>query len=188
MSKQKASKLDQYAETLLEMDDQKKTLVEIQTWLKAEGVTASTGRLSEFLESLRSSRRETILLSQITSGARQTAEVEAAFQKNPAAELETLVKLHRVLILNLTTKGVANPEFLKLADQMTNTVLSFFSAKTKGAHKEREVTLAEAKAAEAKKTDGQKALEYCLAESKGTPAEELFKSAFAALKTARAIK
>ncbi|HEX3855951.1 MAG TPA: hypothetical protein VHY30_01500 [Verrucomicrobiae bacterium] len=39
--------------------------------------------------------------------------------------------------------------------------------------------------ADAKKTDQQKALEYCLEESKGTAAEDLFKQAFAALKKAK---
>ena len=58
--------------------------------------------------------------------------------------------------------------------------------RTKAAFKERELTLKEAKSAEEKKSDQQKALEYCLAEAKGTPAEDLFAQAFAALKKVRA--
>ena len=56
---------------------------------------------------------------------------------------------------------------------------------SKGGFKERELALKEAKSAEEKKSNQQKALEYCLAEAKGTPAEELFAQAFAALKKVR---
>ena len=185
MSKQKKSKLDQYAVTLLEMDDAKKTLPEMLAWLKEEGVSVAPSTLSVYLESARRSRLQKKLLGQITTGAKQCREVEAEFAKNPAPELETLIKLHRVLILQLSTQGNAAPEFLKLSDQLTNTVLNCISAQTKARFKEREVSLAEAKAAESKKSDQQKALEYCLAEAKGTPAEDLFAQAFAALKKAR---
>lgn len=185
MSKSQKSKLDQFAETLADMDVAKASIADIQKWLKEEGVAVSTGRISTYLESLRSSRLRAQLLGQITSGAQQCRDVEKAFARNPAPELETLVKLHRVLIMKLSTAGNTDPEFLKLADQLTNTVLNHLSAQTKAAFKEREVSLAEAKQAEIKKDEQTKALEYCLAESKGTPAEELFKAAFAALKKAR---
>ena len=46
MPKQKKSKLDQYAVTLLEMDDAKKTLPEILAWLKEEGVSVAPSTLS----------------------------------------------------------------------------------------------------------------------------------------------
>jgi hypothetical protein len=59
--------------------------------------------------------------------------------------------------------------------------------RTKGAHKERQVALAEQKHVETKKDDGAKALEYCLEEAKQFPAvQELFKVAFAALRKAKA--
>jgi hypothetical protein len=186
MPKQKKSKLDQYAVTLLEMDAAKKTLPEILAWLKEEGVSVAPSTLSVYLESARSARLKQKLLGQITSGARQCREVEQEFAKNPAPELETLIKLHRVLILQLSTQGNTDPEFLKLSDQLTNTVLSCLSAQTKAAFKEREIFLKETQALEAKKSEQQKALEYCLAEAKGTPAEELFTQAFLALKKVRA--
>lgn len=185
--KAKPSKLDQFAETLLAMDDAKKTLVEMQAWLKEESVTVSSGRLSGYLASLRSSRLQASLLGQIATGAAQCRAVEKQFAQDPAPELETLIKLHRVLIMKLSTAGNAEPEFLKLADQMTNTVLACLSAQTRAAHKEREVVLAEQKQAETKKTEQEKALEYCLAAAKTLPAvAELFKAAFAALKKAQA--
>ncbi|NOS70067.1 MAG: hypothetical protein HOP33_09065 [Verrucomicrobia bacterium] len=53
MSKSKKSKLDQFAGTLAEMDVEKKTIDEMRAWLKGEGVSVSSGRLSVYLESLR---------------------------------------------------------------------------------------------------------------------------------------
>lgn len=146
--KERKSKLDQFARQLLQMDDEKKTLAEMVAWLKEEGVSASTGLLGGddgYLESLRSARRESLLLSQITSGARQCQEVEKQFGKNPAPELETLIKLHRVLILQLSTKGNTDPQFLKLADQLMRTAMEFVSGQTKAAHKERELQVSEGK-------------------------------------------
>ena len=187
MPKKIKSKLDQYAVTLLEMDDARKTLPEMIAWLKEEGVSVAPSTLSVWLESARQSRLQEKLLGRITSGARQCREVEAEFAKHPAPELETLIKLHRVLILQLSTEGNANPEFLKLSDQLTNTVLNCISAQTKANFKEREVTLAEQKAAETKKDEQTKALELCLDEARKFPAvQELFRAAFAALKKAKA--
>ena len=141
--KSKPSKLDQYAETLLEMDDARKTLADIQKWLKEEGVTVSTGRLSGFLASLRQSRLQAQLLGQITTGAAQVRAVEKQFAKDPAPELETLIKLHRVLILKLSTAGNLDPELLKMADQLMRTAMEFVSGQTKFKQKERELAVSE---------------------------------------------
>ena len=144
--KSKKSKLDQFATFLLEMDDEKKTLDEIQAWLKEEGCVVSRGGISNYLSGLRSERLQSRLLSQIASGAQQCAAVEKSFGKNPAPELETLVKLHRVLILQLSTQGNADPEYLKLADQLMRTAMEFVSGQTKLKIQERElVALAEEK-------------------------------------------
>ena len=145
MNKQKKSKLDQFAGTLADMDAAKKTIAEIQAWLKDEGCVVSTGAISNYLSSLRQARLQSALLGQIAAGANQVREVEKQFSKNPAPELETLIKLHRVLIMKLSTAGNADPEFLKLADQLMRTAMEFVSGQTKAAHKERELAVAEGK-------------------------------------------
>jgi hypothetical protein len=123
MSKQRESKLDQYAGPLADMEAEKKTLAEMLTWLKAEGVRCSASTLSRFLESARQSRLQEKLLAQIASGAEQCAAVEKSFGKNPAPELETLIKLQRVLILNLSTQATADPELIKLISQSFSSVM-----------------------------------------------------------------
>ena len=131
MPKQKKSKLDQYAVTLLEMDDAKKTLPEILAWLKEEGVSVAPSTLSVYLESARRSRLQKKLLAQITSGARQCREVEAEFAKNPAPELETLIKLQRVILLNLSTQANADPGLLELIGNSFKAVMDSEKLKLK---------------------------------------------------------
>jgi hypothetical protein len=54
------------------------------------------------------------LLAQITHGGRLCCEIEREFGRNPAPELETLIKLHRVLILKFSAEAHVNPELFKL--------------------------------------------------------------------------
>lgn len=179
--------LTPYAAPLLDKRLAGETIADLQKWLKEEGLTVGHSTVADFVSRLLQQRERELLLDRITSGASQVREVEERFKDNPAPELETLVKLHRVLILQLSTAGNSDPELLKLSDQLTNTVAQILSAQTKAHFKEREVTLAEQKAAEAKKSDQQKALEMCLDEAKEFPdVQQLFRAAFAALKEAKA--
>jgi len=179
----KESILKPHAATLLDMKLAGKTLEEMQAWLKDEGVKVGRSTVGDYVQQLYSKWEQDQLLNRIASGASQVRRVDEEFKKNPAPELETLIKLHRVLILQLSTSGQTDPELLKLSDQLTNTVLQALSAQTKAQFKEREVTLAENKAAEAKKSDQQKALEMCLEEAKEFPmVVAMFKTAFSTLK------
>ena len=71
MTKQRESKLDQYADILAAMEAEKKTLAEMQAWLKEEGVIVALSSLSRYLESARTRRLQEKLLGQIATGARQ---------------------------------------------------------------------------------------------------------------------
>jgi protoporphyrinogen oxidase len=67
--------------------------------------------------------------------------------------------------------------------------LKVLAADATGRFKEREVSLAESNAADAKKTEQEKALEFCLDEAREVPAaQEFFRKAFAELKKAKAPK
>jgi hypothetical protein len=152
--KSRASKLDQFAPQLADLDAEKKTLSDICDWLAAEGCKVSPSRVSEYLERLRSRRREAAILSQITNGARQSAEVEKQFGKNPAPQLDTIIKLHRVMIMQLATQAVDNPELITITNNLTKTVMDFVSGQTKAelekqklAQGERKLVLLEKKAA-----------------------------------------
>jgi hypothetical protein len=131
MSKQKSSKLDQFAEALLEMDSEKKTLAEMVTWLRDEGVAVSSGRLSEFLSSLRQQQLEQQLFGLIASGGRMNKELESAYKENPAPDLDRLITVTKSLVMSLQVKGAADPKLLNLANSMQQTVLSYVQGKTK---------------------------------------------------------
>lgn len=145
--KARSSKLDQFAATLADMDAEKKTLAEMIAWLKGEGCSISAGTLSEYLSAQRSARRQALMLSRIASGARQHQEVKTAFAKNPAPEIETLVKLHQVLIMQLSTQSLEDPELVKLADQLTRTVMEFISGQTKAELEKQKLALGERRVA-----------------------------------------
>ncbi|HEV2207317.1 MAG TPA: hypothetical protein VG167_00965 [Verrucomicrobiae bacterium] len=124
--KEKPSKLDAYAERLDEWFGEKKmTLEAVREQLRLDGCTVSISRLGEWWSQRQSRRLQDRLLEQIASGARQCQDVEKALGKSGAPELNTLIKLHRVLILKLSTEGNADPEKLELVNRMMREVQKF---------------------------------------------------------------
>jgi DNA-binding phage protein len=185
MPKKIASKLDRFAETLVAMESEEppKTLRAMQVFLEGEGVNVEQSTIGRFLSSLRSAREQEELLQMVATGSQQCQEIDAAFAKNPAPQLETVIRVFKVLIMQLATKGKTSPELLSMSNNLARTAIEFISGQTKAAFKEREIRLAEQKQAETKKDEATKALEYCLEEAKQSPAvQEYFKEAFAALK------
>ena len=96
--------------------------------------------------------RQQKLLNQIRRGAALCRALEHSLAANPAPEIETLIKLFRVLILKLSVEANAAPELLKLVNDLMKPVLDW--ARLEEKRKERE--FAEHKYA-AQKTAGEKA-------------------------------
>lgn len=148
--KARQNKLDRFAAKLADMDAEKKTLAEMQAWLAESGCRASSSAISVFLERQRSSRRQAELLAQIASGARQSQEVEKQFGRTPPPALDTLIKLQRVVLLNIATKAGADPELLKLVATTFSSVMESERIKIKRDELElgkRKMVLMEKKAA-----------------------------------------
>ncbi len=161
MAKKIESKLDRYAEQLSAMEAEGKTLAEMQAWLKAEACAISLSGLSRWLESARSARSQERFLTLVATGGRQCQELDAAFKKNPEPGIATLIKMFQVIILKLNIEGSANPENLKLADQLSRTALEFINGQTRAEFKrveldqaERKLKLSEQKAAQADQAKG----------------------------------
>lgn len=184
--KARKSKLDPYREQILEMERKNQGITEIRAWLLVKGLKASPQAISNFLTKHRQHRYEEFWLRHIYSGAQQCKEVETVFAENPAPAVETLIKMHRVLIMQLMTKEQEEePDMdrIKLSNQLTKTVLSCMAARTRTELKERELDLAEAKAVDARSAEQEKALQWCLDEVQAFPeVAALFKAAFEALK------
>ncbi len=134
--KRKASKLDAHGARLEEWFLGGKTLAEAQALLKAEGCAVSLSRLSDWWQARQNMRQEEVLLGQIASGARQCRDVEAAFGKDPAPELETIIKLQRVLIMRLSVSAHADPELLDLVARLTKPAMEWAKLSEKRAERE----------------------------------------------------
>lgn len=143
MSKPRHSKLDPFADGLAERDAQNVTLADMQAWLAENGCDVSLGRLSEFLSAQRQARMEATLLGRITNGSRLHSEVKAQFGENPAPELDTLIQLHRVLIMQLSAQAATSPELIQQASAAMRTVMEYTAGQTRAALESRKLELQE---------------------------------------------
>lgn len=97
---------------------------------------------------------QTKLLDQISRGAAQCREIERNLAGNPAPELETLIKLFRVIILKLSVEANVAPDLLKLVNALMKPVLDWARLEEKrkerefAEHKHHEQTAAERAARE----------------------------------------
>jgi len=143
MSKQKASKLDPFAETIRGMDKEGKTLAEMQEWLKEEGVSVAASTLSVFLESLRQAESEQALFGLIASGGRMNKELDKAYEENPAPGIDRLIAVTKSLVMSLQVKGAADPKLLNLANSMQQTVLAYTMGQAKAALEQQKLSIAD---------------------------------------------
>ena len=134
--KTKSSKLDPYAERLTEWFLEGKTLAEAREQLRQDGCSVSMSRLSVWWEARQAAMAAESLLRRITSGAEQVRSVERAFGKDPAPELATIIKLHRVLAMQFATAGASSPEMLELSERATRMALEFAKLEEKRAERE----------------------------------------------------
>lgn len=139
--KQKPSKLDGYAERLDEWFSGGMTLDQAKEQLRLDGCSVSRSRLGEWWSARLQGKQEDALLRQIATGARQHQDVLQEFAKHPAPELETIIKLHRVLILKLSTQANADPDMLELLGRLMKPTMEF----AKLQEKRRELELLEQK-------------------------------------------
>ncbi len=103
--------------------------------LRAPGGRANTGA-SLSSEEARQSIQEN-LLNQIAQGAKLCHEVEREFGDNPAPELETVIKLHRLMILKLSAEAHVKPQLLSHVHSLTKSALDW--ARLEEKRKDREL-------------------------------------------------
>src|SRR5947208_15031132 len=105
------SRLEDYADHLdAWFEEEEITLAAARERLTEAGCKVSPARLSAWRRARQWERMREQLLAQIAAGARHCKEVELEFGQNPPPELETLIKLHRVIILQLSAQAEAKPE------------------------------------------------------------------------------
>jgi hypothetical protein len=149
MSKQKNSKLDPFAERLDQWFTPKAkggdgfTLAQAQEQLRLDGCSVSTSRLGDWWEQRQSQKAQAAILSDIATAGRMNKELDKAFAKNPAPEIERLIQVTKTLILSLQIQGRADPRLLSLATVMQQTVLNYLSGVTKAKLEDRKLGLQE---------------------------------------------
>ena len=77
------------------------------------------------------------LLRQIAQGAAICKKVERQLAKHPAPRLETLIKLHRLMILKLSLEAEAAPNLFKLVNDLMRPVIEW--ARLEEKRKDREL-------------------------------------------------
>jgi len=65
------------------------------------------------------------LLEQIALAARHCRELEAQFGEHPPPGLETIIKLHHSLVLNLSLRAKDTPELLKLVKDLMKPLMDW---------------------------------------------------------------
>jgi len=122
----KPSKLDAHAAELERwFETEYVTLATAQQRLRGRGCRVSLTRLSAWRRARLGERLREQLLEQIAAGARQCAEVERALGDNPRPMLETLIKLHRMLIMKLSLEADTAPATLKWVKELMKPVLEW---------------------------------------------------------------
>jgi hypothetical protein len=81
------------------------------------------------------------LLDQIAQGAELCREIERKLAEHPAPELETIIRLHRVLVLKLSVEAEGAPAMLKLTSDLMKPLMDWARLE----EKRKEVALAEQK-------------------------------------------
>jgi hypothetical protein len=108
------------------------------------------------------------LLAQIGEGARHCKAIEAEFGKNAAPELETLIQLHRVMVLQLIGKGKTARETIGLVTALMRPVMEW--ARLQEKRKTRELAEERYRAqVEAEKAANQRELEAANSEGGLSP-------------------
>ena len=107
------------------------------------------------------------LFSTIATGGRMNKELDAAFAKNPEPGIEQLIRISKTLIMSLQVQGATDPEMLKLANSMQQTVLNYLSGQTKAQLEERKLNLSESKYRD-QVAERKRALEATLKAAKST--------------------
>lgn len=81
-------------------------------------------------------RLQESLLARIAQGATLCREVEAQLRQNPAPELETIIKLYRVLLLRLSAEIQAVPDLRHLVSTLLKPVMDWARLEEKRKHRE----------------------------------------------------
>lgn len=91
-----------------------------EKWGYTQGSAAS---LSNWRAKFAQEQLERTILQRITDGSAAARQAEDFLAKNPAPALDTIIKLQRVLIMDLSARGAVDPATLGIIQKMVGTCL-----------------------------------------------------------------
>ncbi len=142
MRKLNGSKLNKHAAELEEwFEGEQITAKEAKERLAKLGCEISLGRLYEWWSERRARNQEERFLERIERGAGLCKRIEARFGKNPAPAIETLIKVQRVLLLNLSAKTEESPAVGRLIATLMKPLLDWSRIEQRKKEKEEELIL-----------------------------------------------
>jgi hypothetical protein len=136
------SLLQRHCKTIVDIKDSGKKHSDIVRWLRTKGVKCLSNDVIQFFKER---GRQQKLLNHIGNESGFCKAVEHEFDKNPAPDLQVLMKLHRKTIFQIHTQKKVSHESIKLADQMTRTAVRFAHGVARIKLMERRLKLAESK-------------------------------------------
>jgi len=140
IGKRRASKLDAHASDIAAwFESERVPLASAQARLLERGVKVSLGRLSAWWGQEQQDRMRERILERVSSGAQLSGELEAAFREHAAPQIETLIKLLKVLVMQASVDGGTDPKLLMLVPQLMRPVLEELKVR----QRDRELGLAE---------------------------------------------
>jgi hypothetical protein len=142
-TKERPSRLAPFEEPLFAMDAAKNTLAEMQQWLSDQGVTVSCQGISKFLISRRKRRWQRETLALIATGRQNIESAKPAFQANPEPDLDTLIKLSRVIIFEHAAQLDVGRRSTGVAVQIDKMVQTYITRHAKLESRKKEFDLAE---------------------------------------------
>ena len=99
--------------------------------------TAADWRAQEELDQIGPEEAQKVLLDRMAQGAKLCKEVETRLRGGPSPELETILRLHRVLVLKLSAEAQGAPELLRLANLLMKPLMDW--ARLEESRKQREL-------------------------------------------------
>jgi hypothetical protein len=126
MRKEPASNLDAYVDRLdTWFDADKLSYKQVRQRLKKLGYTVSIATLARWHRVRQAGRLQQRLLEEIAQAGECCKEIEQQFSKNPAPAIETLIKLHRLLALKLSTGAQETPALVRLVATLMKPLLDW---------------------------------------------------------------
>ena len=184
--KKRRSVLDPFANELVQMDENKTTLPEIVAWLGQRGVATSGNNVSKFLINRREEAELQEQQERLASRSNKCVAFEEWLAKHPTPDLGAVIKMFKLLMMEMAASKTVEPEVLKLADRLTRTALRFVNDQGRAEYRTRKLVMEEAKHAEWVKLERTRAMELCLDEAKKYPdIADMYRAAFDALRKRR---